>query len=167
MGSGVGPAGDQPLQAGDSPIELVDLVERPPESGHPPRPGLAPSARGPREPGLDEYARSTLEARSVTGVFAQDLWHPLSDLEVEHPRLLRDVRLKRDRGRPDLSGRRQLVHLSHGLVYVPVFGVRVHHDRLGDHGSGQRPMGWVPAVYFSGVQNYWYGLKTCTAYEAP
>ena len=46
--------------------------------------GMSYSARGPREPGLGEYARSTLEARSVTGVFAQDLWRPLSDLEVEY-----------------------------------------------------------------------------------
>ena len=27
--------------------------------------------------------------------------------------------------------------------------------------------GWVPAVYFSGVQNYWYGLRTCTSEDVP
>jgi hypothetical protein len=27
--------------------------------------------------------------------------------------------------------------------------------------------GWVPAVFFSGTQNYWAGLKECTTYEAP
>jgi hypothetical protein len=46
--------------------------------------GLSYSARGPREPGLGEYARSTLEARSVTGVFARDVWRPMSDLEVDY-----------------------------------------------------------------------------------
>jgi hypothetical protein len=46
--------------------------------------GMSYSARGPREPGLGEYARSTLEARSVTGVFARDLWRPMSDIEVEY-----------------------------------------------------------------------------------
>jgi hypothetical protein len=46
--------------------------------------GMSYSARGPREPGLGEYTRSTLEARSVTGVFARDLWRPVSNLEVDY-----------------------------------------------------------------------------------
>ena len=27
--------------------------------------------------------------------------------------------------------------------------------------------GWVPAVYFSGAENYWNGLRACTTYEDP
>ena len=39
---------------------------------------------GRASPDWESTRRSTLEARSVTGVFGRDLWRPMSDVEVEY-----------------------------------------------------------------------------------
>jgi len=89
VGAPIGGAGDWRIRGAigsgtQSSWNVLGEYEARHSEAHALRFGMSYSARGPREPGLGEYARSTLEARSVTGVFAQDLWRPLSDLEVEY-----------------------------------------------------------------------------------
>ena len=89
VGAPVGGAGDWRIRGAigsgtESSWNVLGEYEARRSEAHALRFGMSYSARGPREPGLGEYARSTLEARSVTGVFAQDLWRPLTDLEVEY-----------------------------------------------------------------------------------
>jgi len=89
VGAPIGGAGDWRIRGAigsgtQSSWNVLGEYEARHSEAHALRFGTSYSARGPQEPGLGEYARSTLEARSVMGVFAQDVWRPLSDLEVEY-----------------------------------------------------------------------------------
>lgn len=48
------------------------------------RVGLSYSSHGPRVPGVGLFSRAALEARSVAGVFVEDRWKVLPDLDVEY-----------------------------------------------------------------------------------
>ncbi len=89
LGAPVGGVGDWRVRGAigsgtESSWNVLGEYEAHQTEAHAVRVGLSYSVHGPREPGIGQWSRSTLEARSVAGAFAHDRWRPLSDLEVEY-----------------------------------------------------------------------------------
>lgn len=89
LGAPVGAVGDWRIRGAigsgtESSWNVLGEYEAHRTEAHAIRFGLSYSVHGPRVPGIGQWSRSTLEARSVAGAFARDRWRPLSDLEVEY-----------------------------------------------------------------------------------